>query len=294
MQRQAAADQLRRIDLKTVLRLAGAIPDRSDRNKWHTNRGVISVSGLKFINWNECSGGGGAIDLVIHLKKYDFKTAVLWLSGLFPSARIENFIGIERTRNPTLLTPQRDDSQLHRVTRYLVTVRHIEPWLVKLLIDSGTLYADARANAVFLLLGKEKRVVGAELRGTTSLPWRGMAPGSRKDLGYFSIQGCKTTNVVLCESAIDAISCFALHPNCTTISTSGANPNPAWLKSLINEGCTVFCGFDSDYTGDKLAEKMIQLHPPVKRLRLAKHDWNDLLISKCTFCAKSCKLKGSI
>ena len=39
--------------------------------------------------------------------------------------------------------------------------------------------------------------------------WRGMAPGSQKDLGYFSVQEQDATMVILCESAIDAISCLS-------------------------------------------------------------------------------------
>lgn len=271
-------NQLRQIGLTTILRLAGAVPNRSDKRKWHTCQGVISVSGQKFFNWNQSEGGGGAIDLVIHLKKCDFTTALGWLNEHFPYAL--SYVATECASKPAPQLPVRDDTKLHQVTSYLTVVRFIEPGLVKLLIDDGTLYADARGNAVFLLLGKEKGVVGAEFRGTTSFRWRGMALGSRKDLGYFSIQRCQTKTVVLCESAIDALSCLVLNPDCMTVSTSGANTNPPWLPSLINEGYTVFCGFDSDDTGDRLAGRMIQTHPTVKRLRPANHDWNDVLISK--------------
>ena len=67
-------------------------------------------------------------------------------------------------------------------------------------------------NAVFLMVaGKANRPVGAELRGTGKRPWRGMAPGSRKDRGYFWVGAKGSGNIVLCESAIDAISCFQLH-----------------------------------------------------------------------------------
>jgi hypothetical protein len=62
---------------------------------------------------------------------------------------------------------------------------------------------------VFLLLDTVGRPVGAELRGTTRLGWRGMAPGSRKDHGFFSVPAPTTRSIVLSESAIDAISCHA-------------------------------------------------------------------------------------
>ena len=152
--------------------------------------------------------------------------------------------------------------------------------LIDFLISCGKLYADNRANAVFLLLGKEKRVVGAELRGTTDSKWHGMVPGSRKDLGCFFVKRSNTKKAVLCESAIDAISYFALHPDCMALSTSGANPNPAWISILIKKRFDIYCGFDSDETGDSLANRMILLYPAVKRLRPNKHDWNEVLLSK--------------
>ena len=272
-------DELRGIDLKLILELSGALKDPTDKKKWHTLRGIISISGQKFFNWNESNGGGGAIDLVIHLKKCDFKTAIDWLKQHFP---VVSLLPTECPLRPPLQLPKRDDSKFDQVRHYLQMVRQIDGRLIKLLFETGTLYADIRSNAVFLLLGKENGVVGAELRGTTSSKWRGMAIGSRKDLGYFSIHYGKTKTLILCESAIDALSYLTLNPNYLAISTAGANPNPAWLPALIHEDYQIFCGFDDDCTGNKMAEKMIQLYPTVKRLRPSKHDWNDLLISKRT------------
>ena len=132
---------------------------------------------------------------------------------------------------------------------------------------------------MFLLLGKEKSVVGAELRGTTNKRWHGMAPGSRKDLGCFYVKSPHINKVVICESAIDAISLFALHSDCLAMSTSGVNPNPVWFPKLINKEFDMYCGFDSDEIGDTIANKMISLYPTVKRLRPHKHDWNEVLKS---------------
>ncbi len=61
------ADRVRAIPLPAVLRLTGAQRDRHDKAKWHTAQGVLSISGMKFMNWNQGTGGGGAIDLVMHL-----------------------------------------------------------------------------------------------------------------------------------------------------------------------------------------------------------------------------------
>ncbi len=85
------------------------------------------------------------------------------------------------------MLPAPDPAKLWRVLKYLLEERCLPPILIESLVQSGHLYADHRANAVFLLFGKENNPVGAELRGTTSQPWRGLAPGSQKDPGFFSI-----------------------------------------------------------------------------------------------------------
>ena len=272
------ADRVRGIPLEAVLLWTGAERDPRDPAKWHTVQGTLSVTGMKFMNWTLGVGGGGAIDLVIHLNHLGFKAAVQWLWHHFKSSGARE---PEKPRQrPNLKLPREDAGNLSRVRRYLHHDRSLAPSLIDPLIESGRLYADPRGNAIFLLLGKMRRPVGAELRGTTPRPWRGMAPGSQKDLGYFSAPASGAATIVLCESAIDAISCAALYPHHLCLSTSGARPNPRWLPALIRQGYELYCGFDSDPTGDDRANVMIALHPTVKRLRPGLHDWNDVLKSR--------------
>jgi hypothetical protein len=291
-------DYVRSIALEEILKQTGSIKHRYDKSKWHTCQGVISVSssGQKFMNWTAGIGGGGAIDLVIHLNECNFKTAVFWLldniasfnfnvGKTLKSGAVAPMVPLEpqppqSTVKATLALPKRDVNRIPQVFDYLRDVRGIPGKLINLIIDSGKLYADDRGNAVFLLLGKEKKVVGAELRGTSSLRglrWQGMASGSRKNLGAFYVKNPNPEKMVICESAIDAISYFALHPDCIAISTSGANPNPAWLSLFIDKGFEIFCGFDADDTGDRMADSMINLYPGIKRIRPAKQDWNEVL-----------------
>jgi hypothetical protein len=281
-QRRGQAERLRAIALEAVLPLCGACRDRQDPRKWHTPQGVLSVTGPKFMNWNGGRGGGGAIDLVMQLQHLDFKAAVDWLAEYFPGVVPEPVV----TPTPwlSLHLPSPEPCQLLRVRQYLVHQRAIAPALLEPLIQSGTLYADARANAVFLLLAKNNLPVGAELRGTTARPWRGLAPGSQKDLGCFAVPIPRlptpqnaASPIILCESAIDALSCLALHPHCRCLSTAGARPNPLWLEPLLDQAGPIYCGFDADPTGDHMAAAMIALHPAVKRLRPPAHDWNDVL-----------------
>ena len=272
------ANKVRNIELRALLQHFGCIRDPEDKYKWHTNQGVLSVNGHKFMNWAMGTGGGGAIDLAMHLQRLDFKNAVIWLYDNFPSSLNSDLSTCKSYPVKQILKlPEKDDKQLHRVKQYLVNKRCLSEKLVTGLINSEKLYADIRGNAVFLLLGKKMRVVGAELRGTYNKKWRGMAYGSRKNFGCFYIIGSNLKKMILCESAIDAASCAMLYPEYTAISTSGAAADPAWLQKFITTGCKIFCGFDADITGDTMANKMIKRYPSITRLRPHKHDWNDVL-----------------
>jgi hypothetical protein len=269
------ADRLRALPLEAVLLRSGARRDRADKAKWHTGRGVISVTGAKFMNWNRSVGGGGAIDLAMHLGDFRFREALEWLSQNFPAHDPSDPSQVPQR---PLLLPPRDDRKLLAVRRYLYDHRRLPAALVEPLIAVGSVYADTKGNAVFLLLGEEDAPVGAEIRGTAyNIPWRGMAPGSRKDLGYFSVPVLEPATIILCESAIDAVSCLALNYRTLCISTAGARPNPLWLASVLQSGKPVYCGFDADPTGDEMARAMIETHSTVTRLRPPQKDWNEVL-----------------
>ena len=282
---RARADRLRALPLPVVLAALDAAPDPSDPAKWRTARGVLSVTGAKFIHWNQGVGGGGAIDLVMHVQQVGFGQALQWLEDRFGTAAPAQPATLFTAPAWTLPAPA--PHHWPRVERYLVDQRKLPRSSLTLFVQAGIIYADARANAVFLLGDTPATAVGAELRGTclrqgfggqaTSQSWRGMAPGSRKDRGFFSVCAASAHAIVLCESAIDALSCHVFHPTYRCLSTSGARPDPAWLGPLLSLGLPVFCGFDTDPTGDAMADRMIELHPSVLRLRPQLKDWNDAL-----------------
>lgn len=277
MQNRQPLEQLRRLPLPDILRACECVPDRYDPHKWRTPAGVLSLTGLKFMNWTTGHGGGGAIDLVMHLHRLSFTQTVRWLNERFPQLGSPQ----ESTSSPPpsspLLLPPPCTAMLPRMKDYLRTERALPEALLESLIQSGALYADRHANAVFLLLGKDNQPVGAELRGTSLHRWRGLAPGSKKDQGFFSISAAPPQLTVICESAIDALSCFVLLPQARCISTAGARPDPLWLPSLLRQGQPIYCGFDADLAGDTQAQSMIALYPQIKRLRPPAHDWNEVL-----------------
>jgi len=277
-QMRTTTERLRNIPLPAVLLATGAAHDRYDKARWHTPKGVISVTGMKFFNWNGSVGGGGAIDLIIHLYGLDFKGALAWLSRHFPAGSAgPSFC----TRSPaTLKLPLPKIRKLPDVKQYLSAKRKISPAVIDYLIQCGDLYADDRNNAVFMMRATDTVLIGAELRGIGPHQWRGMAAGSRKDRGYFSIRNVCVEGIILCESAIDAISCFVINPHYYCISTAGARPAPCWLEPLIRQYPKVYCGFDADPTGDTMADAMIKVYPSIKRLRPKQHDWNDMLRSQ--------------
>lgn len=318
------ADLVREIPLEVVLTSWDAVRDRRDRSRWQTPRGPLSVTGTKFFNWHAGQGGGGAIDLVMHLGGWEARQAIDWLwrhlgchvaganpaggtkpdaepaarpdasSGSAASSRRSTPRGHENVGPPTrrgphpqLHLPTASLTQLPSVRRYLIQQRGLSATVLASLIDEGKLYADARGNAVFVMVaGKPNRPIGAELRGTGHRVWRGLAPGTCKNAGYFWIGDPGAQQIVLCESAIDAISCFQLHAGrqdaqlpraCICISTAGVRPDAPWLYPLLARGYEIYCGFDTDEPGETASRQMLTRHPSIQRLRPSKHDWNDVL-----------------
>jgi len=310
---QRRADRVRAIPLEVVLTSWGAVRDRQDTSRWRTPRGPLSVTGVKFHDWHTRQGGGGAIDLVMHLGDWDAGRAISWLerelgghaadsavstvrspwnspaSSTHHATRGEDNCGTltPRPRPPQLRLPTPSLANLPRVRRYLTQVRGLAATLLDSLIEDGKLYADERGNAVFVMVaGKPNRPMGAELRGTGDRVWRGLAPGSCKDAGYFWVGHREAQHLVLCESAIDAISCFQLQAQlhtaplpgqCIGISTAGVRSDAPWLRPLLTRGYQIHCGFDTDEPGEAASRQMITRHPSIQRLRPPRHDWNDAL-----------------
>jgi hypothetical protein len=301
------ADLVREIPLEVILTSWGMVRDEQDKSRWQTPRGPLSVTGSKFFNWQAGQGGGGAIDLVMHLGGWDARQAIDWLWDHYGAVSVHQHRWPARANagegasqvagrnlaaasdSPSagqLRLPASSSGNLERVWQYLQQRRSLSGKILASLIDEGKLYADGHGNAVFLMVtGKPNRPIGAELRGTGGRIWRGLAPGTRRNAGYFWLGQTEAKQIVLCESAIDAISCFQLHSQsaaglgtpCICISTAGVRPDAPWLRLLLARGYAIHCGFDTDEAGETAACHMIARHPSIQRLRPAQHDWNETL-----------------
>ncbi len=294
------ADQVRELDLAAVAVELGLKQDCHDKHKWRDAGHIISISHGKFMDWLADQGGGGAIDLVMHVQHVDFKAAVQWLSGqtLMPRTTYPTWQA-EETEPRTLKMPEPDQRRWDSVRQYLTETRKLSPVLVDRLRDRGLIYADLMQNAVFVrhaLKGQGTQwqrgePTGANLRGTWGEhnAFHGLAPGSAREQGWFwlGLGKGEIQRVWLTESAIDALSLAMLDkhrsqsPGATVyLSTDGAGAIPLEaLKHVMARGGQVFVAFDGDPPGEAMAWRVAQQLPGVKRLTPAYgKDWNERLV----------------
>ncbi len=300
--------QARAADLRTVLPALGGQPDRHDRHKWEMGNGdhISITSGGKWYNHDRQQGGGGAIDLVQHVAGYDFTDAVAYLaheSGPLVAVAAAAQHGahaaqeiVDRGTRAPFTPPAATETRWPQVRAYLTGERALPAGLVDELHARGTVYADARGNAVFLRTDPEGNAVGASLRGT--LPgseFKGLAVGSRRDAGHFSFTtGMPAAaayghapQVYICESPIDALSLATVASRAggqqTFLSTDGAGSLPRQqIDAALSSGALVHCAFDNDQGGAKLWAQVTEAYPGAgaivrERPPQGGKDWNDAL-----------------
>lgn len=281
------ADRLRDRPLAPLARRLGYVRDPRHRRRWRRPGSVLSIRGPQFFDHACGQGGGGAIDLVMHVLGCRFREALDFLdgspSGIPAAARPE-----PPAHAPRLRLPPPVPAHWPPVRDFLLRVRGLPHALLQHCRNASSLYADRRRNAVFLCRDRRGTPAGAELVGTRGLPggaaFKGLAPGSRRARGGFwlSTGSDPPAAVLLVESAVDALSAVALPapglpPDSLVVSTAGAARRlPAWLAGLASS--PLLCGYDADPAGDQAALALHRQHPHLRRLRpQGAKDWNDLL-----------------
>ena len=282
-----AADwrRLRAKALEPLAERLGYARDPRRPGRWRRPGSVLSIDGSRFFDHAAGRGGGGAIDLVLHARRCGFREAVAFLadSAPLPPERPAP----PRKRIPLRLPPPAD-ANWPAVRRFLIAARRLRPALLDACRRDGSLYADSRRNAVFTCRDPAGALAGAELVGTRPRPdgstFKGLAPGSRRDRGGFWLApgSPAPSAVLLCESAVDALSAYllpapGLPPDTLFASTAGVTRQlPAWLAAFPPH--RILCGFDADPPGDDAARALLLRYPPMRRLRPpSAKDWNDLL-----------------
>jgi hypothetical protein len=290
-ERKYLVDNLRNINLTKIASFTGLHKDRYDRHKWVDSTHCISINGQKYYDHKQNKGGGGAIDFVIDmldLDDLDFNDAVNWLVKHF-----SNISNISNTKSLTnkyksctkynikkkriFLQPVPSNTQWKKVQEYLVEKRCLPLIMIQQLYDKNRLYADKRANAVFL-----EPSTSAELHGTRSKKWKGMAEGSTKDKGIWIN---KPNNphihyIALCESAIEAVSYEAMNQGACAVSTTGI-ASTSRIESLvdwaINKKISIVCAYDNDEYGQKAANDFYQAFGIKWHKPYVGKDWNDTI-----------------
>ncbi len=306
---KALAAQVRAIPLESVIERLGGVADRYNAHKYHLDGEHISINGERFYNHDRQQGGGVAIDLVMHAAGYDYREAVAYLrdthgaeaaisAATWHSARAGQQQAqeiVEHAERPAFRAPTPDEGRWAQVRNYLVEERQLPAALVDELHTRGTVYADHRANAVFLRTNEDGQATGASLRGTApGSEFKGLALGSRRDEGHFSFTIGKpemyaTPQVYITESPIDAMSRAALLLRAGEggeyifTSTDGHGSLPT---RQIEDGdarhALIHCAFDRDQGGDTLWTRVKEVYPraeAIVRDRPPKgcKDWNDAL-----------------
>ncbi|MGK7891785.1 MAG: strawberry notch C-terminal domain-containing protein [Leptolyngbyaceae cyanobacterium] len=300
---QDLADQLRDSDLTIVATHLGLKLDAHDKHKWRDGNHIISINHSKFMDWVADKGGGGAIDLVMHVQQVDFKTAVQWLSQqdlttpVSLSTQLPTVNVAEQPSVPFRL-PSVNEQRWAAVREYLVKGRKLPAALVDRLHERGMIYADDQQNAVFVRHSTgtdgaawvRNEPTGANLRGTWGEDnhFHGLAPGSSREQGWFWVGTGKgaIARVLLTESPIDVLSLATLDPQRTKtqgatiyISTDGTGAVPVEpLRQLLEQGKQVIVAFDADAAGEDMAWRVARHLPGVTRVMPSRgKDWNEAL-----------------
>jgi len=289
---------VRDVDLEAIAASLGLERDRHDPHKWRDADHIISINSDKFMDWLANKGGGGAIDLVMHVQQVDFQQAVQWLSRQDLSTHLEQSHPISEERQP-LQMPVPNENRWAAVRNYLAETRKLPSALVDRLHQRGMIYADVSQNAVFVRHAthfdgtswQRQEPTGASLRGTwgENNSFQGLAPGSSREQGWFWLGAGRgdIKRVLIAESPIDALSLATLdkHRQNTQGVTvylssdgSGAVPIDA-LRQVIEQGGQVAVGFDADQAGEEMAWRVAQQLPGVSRITPAYgKDWNERLV----------------
>ncbi|MBD2249664.1 DUF3991 domain-containing protein, partial [Nostoc sp. FACHB-888] len=311
-ERQRLEEIVRELELKTQQLRDLALEDvawelglHNSQGKWKGHGHIINIDGPKFYDFApaEQKGGGGAIDLVMHVNQCNLRQAVVWLHERFGEAGAERaaiakaktvaaeIIQLE-PRTPFQL-PVEEKSKWSSVSNYLTQKRGIPSNFVELLHKRGLVYADDQQNAVFVMrnLGEEPQALGAFLRGTRgeNNTFKGYEKGTVRREGWFHFRlGGQPTDpvekVVLLKSPIDAVSFAMLEyqqrgdvPPNRTLYMAVDNPKSLPVEQLQHIP-NLRVAFDSDDFGNAAARATKELLPQSKRLKCKADDWNQQLI----------------
>jgi hypothetical protein len=293
------ANDVRGIDLEYLASNLGYKQDRHDKHKWCLSGNSLSINEHKFYS-HTVNGfkGGGAIDFMIKHQQCDFNTAVSYLSDMnidsfsikkdvaicAVKATAESLKTIENSEK-YIEIPQRDDTKLNPVKEYLSEIRKIPKKIIDYCINSlKNIYADTFGNAIFVHNTPDGEITGAEKRGINNSCYKGLSKGTKisHSGGAFILPG--NDDVVVTESAIDALSYKAItNTDNTIISVAGARNKAKIIDKYIKNNQKIKIAYDDDSAGKNAYLDLKELYPNLSREKSIKaKDWNESLINSLT------------
>jgi Plasmid recombination enzyme len=251
---------------------------------WHQGH-QIRINGTQFYDWHESQmqGGGGAIDLVMHVLRADFKLAVAWLADRFGEAAVQmagsdHALAVaQAAEKPRFAPPIPAPEQWASVRQYYVA-QQLPGGLIDALHDQGLLYADSAGNAVFVQRDLETQEVtgGCRLSGDG---FSGPVLGSDLKRGrFYWLRGGaaedKVQRMVVGQTPVDALALglWSPLPSVRTmyLSVDGVVPI-GYLRGFLPRQVTV--AMNRDELGQRLAQAAREGLPEVRQVMPEEEDW---------------------
>ncbi|WP_347242336.1 MobV family relaxase [Nostoc sp. FACHB-892] len=265
-------------------------------NEWVGGSHIINIDGSKFSDLAPGSHfeGNHAIDLVKHVNQCNQTTAIAWLGERFGEvgakraaiAHAQKVAAdiIQTQPAPQFTLPVEDKANWSDVEHYLKQKRGIPSDCVQMLHNQGLVYADSKANVVFVMRDLDGKTKGAFLEGTTN-KFSGYELGTvRRDSWFYFTLGKKpsdkTSTAVLSDSPIDAISVAMLEyhlkgiPENRTVYMAVDDTSSLPVERLRNVPCVQVA-----FSQSTAARAVKELLPHSTQLKCESRDWNTQLIN---------------
>jgi hypothetical protein len=278
------ADLVRGIPLCDVLKRYG-FEGRTLRAKdAHHN---IVVTGSQWFDNKAGVGGGGAIDLVVHLAGVNFSAACRSLAEEFlPLAAGQSGLAFPKSWQEPLhpekksfeelaaIYAVREDSGWPIARAYLVEQRKSSPPLVDELHARGSIYANAHRpnpSLVFLHRDQHGKVRGATLRDTRQQSVFRPCLGNKLTAWFVVGDFVKADRIAAVESPIDALSYCSL-VGCrggavAVVSCAGSSVPRELMAQAYDRREAFVVALDNDPAGQRGRQKTLA-HPRLDRARL--------------------------
>ncbi|MBD2517048.1 plasmid recombination protein [Nostoc sp. FACHB-973] len=265
-------------------------------NEWVGGNHIINIDASQFTDFGNGSslGGNSAIDLVKHVNQCNQTQAIAWIGERFGEAGTQRAaiahaqkvaaLIIQTQPAPQFTLPVEDKANWSGVEHYLKQKRGIPSDCVQMLHNQGLVYADSKANVVFVMRDLDGKTKGAFLEGTTNT-FSGYELGTvRRDSWFYFTLGKKPSDkastAVLSDSPIDAISVAMLEyqvkgiPENRTVYMAVDDTSNLPVERLRN-----VTHVQVAFSQLTVARAIKELLPHSTQLKCESRDWNTQLVN---------------